>query len=71
MNYNSSVKWLKSLILILLHFSEGWRNKIKEYHTFLEEDWQYGTDESMRFGKPKTSEAMFGLEGSFRQLDVD
>ncbi|KOB65224.1 putative intracellular [Operophtera brumata] len=48
-----------------------WRKKLNEYNTFLEEDYQFGTDERKRAGKPKTAESMFGADGSFRKLEVD
>ncbi|XP_026757244.1 alpha-tocopherol transfer protein-like [Galleria mellonella] len=50
---------------------EYWKQKVREYSAFLDEDLQYGTDESKRPGKPKTAEDMFGVEGSFRQLEFD
>ncbi|XP_058830845.1 retinol-binding protein pinta-like [Topomyia yanbarensis] len=37
---------------------------------FLQED-QYGTDESKRPGRPRSAESLFGVEGSFRRLEVD
>ncbi|CAH0603258.1 unnamed protein product [Chrysodeixis includens] len=55
----------------IAEISDYWRAKVKEYSAWLDEDLQYGTDESKRPGKPKTAEDMFGVEGSFRQLEFD
>jgi hypothetical protein len=46
--------------------------KIEARRDWLIESEQYGSDEKKRpGGKPKTQEDLFGLEGSFRQLNVD
>lgn len=50
---------------------EHWQKKVESYRDwFLQEDIQK-SDESRRSGTPKTSESLFGTQGSFRQLDVD
>lgn len=48
-----------------------WINKVHEYGPWLKAGENCGTDESKRPGKPKTAEELFGLEGSFRQLQFD
>jgi hypothetical protein len=48
-----------------------WKKKVESYRDWFAEDVKYRTDESKRPGKPKTSESVFGLDGSFRQLSVD
>lgn len=52
-------------------FSEYWEKKMVEYRSWMETEDQLGTDESRRPGKPKTAEVMFGVEGSFRKLELD
>ncbi|KAJ8726243.1 hypothetical protein PYW07_000941 [Mythimna separata] len=48
-----------------------WLKKFDDYGDWFDEDLKFGTDESKRLGKPKTTESMFGVQGSFRRLDVD
>lgn len=51
--------------------SEDWNNiLIKKRNHFLE-DVKYGTDESLRPGIPKNPSTLFGVEGSFRSLNID
>ncbi|KAJ6643326.1 Alpha-tocopherol transfer protein-like [Pseudolycoriella hygida] len=42
-----------------------------ENRNFFIEDEDYGVDEKKRVGKPKNSESLFGVDGSFRQLSID
>lgn len=41
------------------------------YRDFFIEDDKYGVDEKKRVGKPKNSDSLFGLDGTFRQLAID
>ncbi|KAM7345709.1 alpha-tocopherol transfer protein-like [Cochliomyia hominivorax] len=46
--------------------------KFMEYRDYFKEsESNYGTDESKRLGKPIDFESLFGMEGSFRKLNVD
>lgn len=45
--------------------------KYLEYRSYFQDDAKYGTDERLRPGKPVDFENLFGLEGSFRKLNVD
>ncbi|KAJ0181738.1 hypothetical protein K1T71_002460 [Dendrolimus kikuchii] len=79
-NYDAMYQYISKDILPTEYGGNGgsindilayWKNKVKEYSAFLEEDMQFGTDESKRPGKPKTAEDIFGAEGSFRKLEFD
>ncbi|XP_055691361.1 alpha-tocopherol transfer protein-like [Lutzomyia longipalpis] len=48
-----------------------WEKKFMEYRDFFLDEAKYGTDEKKRPGRPKTEEAIFGLDGTFRKLNVD
>ncbi|GAB0090857.1 alpha-tocopherol transfer protein-like [Sergentomyia squamirostris] len=48
-----------------------WEKKFMEHRDYLMEESKYGTDEKKRPGRPKTEETLFGIDGSFRKLNVD
>ncbi|GAB0090854.1 alpha-tocopherol transfer protein-like [Sergentomyia squamirostris] len=46
-------------------------NMILKNRDYFMEESQYGTDEKKRPGRPNTEETLFGIDGSFRKLDID
>uniref|UniRef100_A0A1A9Z835 CRAL-TRIO domain-containing protein n=1 Tax=Glossina pallidipes TaxID=7398 RepID=A0A1A9Z835_GLOPL len=44
---------------------------VLRYKDYFEDEVQYGSDEKLRLGEPFNSQSLFGLEGSFRKLEVD
>ncbi|XP_077292067.1 retinol-binding protein pinta-like [Arctopsyche grandis] len=49
---------------------DHWKKKVESYRDWFLEEETYKSDERKRLGKPKTAE-IFGVEGSFRKLDID
>lgn len=50
---------------------EEWDKKLDEYRDYFRKMAEYGTDEKLRPGKAIDFNSMFGIDGSFRKLDVD
>ncbi|CAH0603264.1 unnamed protein product [Chrysodeixis includens] len=50
---------------------EYWKAKVESYREFFLQQDDVRSDETKRLGTPKTSGLLFGVEGSFRKLDVD
>lgn len=44
---------------------------LMKYREYLAEQKQYGTDEKLRPGQPINFDAIFGVDGTFRKLEVD
>ena len=44
---------------------------VMAHRDYFLEDEQYGVDEKKRVGKPKSQETLFGVDGTFRQLQID
>lgn len=48
-----------------------WKQKVESYRQWFIDDEKYCSNEKKRPGKPKTSDDIFGVDGSFRQLSID
>ncbi|XP_037051089.1 retinol-binding protein pinta-like [Bradysia coprophila] len=56
----------------LQEITDDWEKKILSYRDYLVDDSKlYGVDEKKRVGTPKNPSSLFGLDGTFRQLDFD
>ena len=62
--YGGSVGSIESII-------NDWKKRIIEFRPFFLEDVKYKTNERKRIGEPKSAMDLFGIDGSFRKLDVD
>jgi hypothetical protein len=52
--------------------TSSWEKQIFANRQYLiDQSTLYGVDEKKRIGRPKNPESLFGIEGSFRQLEFD
>lgn len=49
---------------------DEWEKKLLANVEYFKEEETFGTDEKKRVGSPKNAETLFGVDGSFRKLDV-
>lgn len=52
-------------------FLELFKQRLESYRDWFIEDSKFGVDETKRRGKPQIYSDIFGVEGSFKQLNVD
>lgn len=55
----------------LQSLTEQWEKKIFSHRDYLLEEANYGVDEKKRIGQPKNPDSLFGIDGTFRQLQFD
>lgn len=73
MNGNESDK-SKRLISSCYDFdyvAEQWRQKLREYTPWFNEQEEKKANEALRPGAPKTADDLFGMDGTFRKLTID
>jgi len=51
--------------------TDYWKAEVESSSAWLKEQTAFKTDEAKRPGKPKLHADIFGIEGSFRKLDID
>jgi len=48
-----------------------WKREVEASHDWLKLQTTYKSEENLRQGRPKLHADLFGIEGSFRKLDID
>jgi hypothetical protein len=48
-----------------------WEQKVLDHREFIIKESSYGVDEKKRIGLPISREMLFGIDGTFRKLEID
>ncbi|KAF5287382.1 hypothetical protein FQA39_LY15920 [Lamprigera yunnana] len=51
--------------------TKEWKKKLESYRNWFLENRDYKSNESLRWGESRTTENVFGIEGSFRRMEFD
>lgn len=52
-------------------FADNWRVKLNANRDWYLDDQKYGSNEKRRVGRSKNADLLFGIDGSFRSLEID
>lgn len=55
----------------IVDLNQWWKQKLADNTKWFKEQEDKKANESLRPGAPKTSDDLFGMEGTFRQLNID
>ncbi|KAH8310503.1 hypothetical protein KR044_001720 [Drosophila immigrans] len=55
----------------IVELNQWWKQKLADNTKWFQEQEDKKANESLRPGAPKTSDDLFGMEGTFRQLNID
>lgn len=63
--------WKEQVTDLIRYSADYWKLKVESYRDWFLAQETAKSDERLRPGAPKTTSALFGVEGSFRALQVD
>lgn len=62
---------MSAILTYSLSYIDSWKVRLNENRDWYLDDQKYGANEKRRVGRPKNADVLFGIDGSFRSLDID